>query len=303
MTVAQTQVADDAAIRELATRAGLHLVGPLAVNEVGLDYRIVIAAADDGTRWVLRIPRRDDVRAKVGSEARTLAFLARHVPFSVPDWRIVTSEVIAYPLLVDSTAMVIHADAPHAPEWKINLESGVFTETLAEALVALHGIPLAEAQAAGMRVLTPERSRQEFAGNVARVHEELGIGETLHRKWRSWVDDDTSWPSFTVPIHGDLYAGHVLVSEGDRVSGMIDWSEARVDDPAIDLSGHLLAFGEPGLAQLLRHYEAAGGRTWDRMADHVAQRAAAFPVAYALYALQTRDEQHLAAARAQLSPG
>ncbi len=41
---------------------------------------------------------------------------------------------------------------------------------------------------------------------------------------------------------------------------MIDWSEARVDDPAIDMAAHLMVFGEEGLAKLLLTYEAAGGR-------------------------------------------
>ena len=27
---------------------------------------------------------------------------------------------------------------------------------------------------------------------------------------------------------------------------MIDWSEARVDDPAIDMAAHLMVFGEEG---------------------------------------------------------
>ena len=303
MTPPDQRGADDASIRELAARAGLHLTGPLSVNEVGLDYRVVIAAVEDGTRWVLRIPRREDVRAKVAAEARTLALLKRHLPFAVPDWRVATPELVAYPMLGDTTAMVVHPGPPPTPEWRIDPESGVFTDTLAAAIAALHAIHVAEAEAAGMRILSPDQARQQVADDVARVHAELGIGESLHRRWRSWLDDDPSWPDFTVPIHGDLYAGHVVVDATDRVTGMIDWSEARVDDPAIDMSGHLMAFGEPGLARLILAYQAAGGRTWPRMAHHVAERAAAFPIAYALFALQTRDEHHLAAARAQLSAG
>ena len=303
MTPPEETGANDAAIRELAARAGLRLAGPLSVNEVGLDYRVVIGAVEDGTRWVLRIPRREDVRAKVGAEARTLAFLRRHVPFAVPEWRVATPELVAYPLLVDTTAMVVHPGPPPSSEWKIDPESAVFSDTLAAALAALHAIPIAEAAAAGMPVRTSEQARRQVAEDVARVHAELGIGEALHRRWQSWLDDDASWPDFTTPIHGDLYAGHVLVDAAGRVSGMIDWSEARVDDPAIDMSGHLLAFGEQGLERLLRGYEAAGGRTWPRLAHHVAERAAAFPVAFALFAIQTRDEQHLAAARAQLAAG
>ncbi len=65
MTVVTT--ADTSQLYALAARHGLKLHGPLTVNELGLDYRIVIATVDDGRRWVLRIPRRAEVSAKVES--------------------------------------------------------------------------------------------------------------------------------------------------------------------------------------------------------------------------------------------
>ena len=70
MTVVTT--ADTSQLYALAARHGLKLHGPLTVNELGLDYRIVIATVDDGRRWVLRIPRRAEVSAKVEPEAREM---------------------------------------------------------------------------------------------------------------------------------------------------------------------------------------------------------------------------------------
>ncbi len=63
MTVVTT--ADTSQLYALAARHGLKLHGPLTVNELGLDYRIVIATVDDGRRWVLRIPRRAEVSASL----------------------------------------------------------------------------------------------------------------------------------------------------------------------------------------------------------------------------------------------
>lgn len=101
-------------------------------------------------------------------------------------------------------------------------------------------------------------------------------------------------------VHGDFYAGHILVDADEQVSGFIDWTEAEVSDPSVDFSGHLLGFGETGLRQLIDEYEAAGGRTWPAMFDHVRERAAASPVRYAVFALEIGDDGHLDAARAQL---
>lgn len=292
--------ADTAELRALAARHGLQLHGPLTINELGLDYRIVIAADEGGTRWVLRIPRRADVSAKVAQEARALAMLGRHLPFAVPDWRVANAELVAYPMLEDSTAIILQPGAT-TPEWVIPQDSAVFAESFAGAVAALHAVPVAAAEAAGMLVRTPAQARRKVADDIDRVRRALPVHEKRLSRWQRWLDDDASWPDFCTVVHGDLYVGHVLVDRTERVTGMIDWSECRVDDPSIDLTSHLMIFGEAGLVQLLEAYEAAGGRVWPRMADHIRERLAVWPVTYALFGLESGAEPHLAAAKAQLA--
>ena len=59
-------------------------------------------------------------------------------------------------------------------------------------------------------------------------------------------------------IHGDLHIEHLFV-DGDTVTGLIDWSEARAGDPLYDLAS--LALGHP---QRLDDLEAGYGRPIDR---------------------------------------
>lgn len=254
MTVVTT--ADTSQLYALAARHGLKLHGPLTVNELGLDYRIVIATVDDGRRWVLRIPRRAEVSAKVEPEARVLAMLKNRLPFAVPDWRVANAELVAYPMLEDSTAMVIQPGSS-TPDWVVPQDSEVFAESFATALAALHAVPISAAVDAGMLIRTPTQARQKVADDVDRVRREFVVNDKRLHRWQRWLDDDSSWPDFSVVVHGDLYVGHVLIDNTERVSGMIDWSEARVDDPAIDMAAHLMVFGEEGLAKLLLTYEAA----------------------------------------------
>ncbi|EOY2153765.1 TPA: Mph(A) family macrolide 2'-phosphotransferase [Klebsiella pneumoniae] len=298
MTVVTT--ADTSQLYALAARHGLKLHGPLTVNELGLDYRIVIATVDDGRRWVLRIPRRAEVSAKVEPEARVLAMLKNRLPFAVPDWRVANAELVAYPMLEDSTAMVIQPGSS-TPDWVVPQDSEVFAECFATALAALHAVPISAAVDAGMLIRTPTQARQKVADDVDRVRREFVVNDKRLHRWQRWLDDDSSWPDFSVVVHGDLYVGHVLIDNTERVSGMIDWSEARVDDPAIDMAAHLMVFGEEGLAKLLLTYEAAGGRVWPRLAHHIAERLAFGAVTYALFALDSGNEEYLAAAKAQLA--
>ena len=291
---------DEKDVRALAARHGLQLHGPLWVNELGLDFRVVMGADEKGRRWVLRIPRRKEVQEKVAQEARVLGLLKRHLSFSVPDWQVATPELIAYPLLEDSTALVV-TPGTLEPKWVIAQDSVAFAQSFAEALASLHRVPVEQARAAGMQVRTPEEARRAVAQDIDRVRAELPISEKRLARWQRWLDDDGCWPDFCVPVHGDLYVGHVLVDAKERVTGMIDWSEARVDDPAIDMTSHRMIFGEAGLARLLRDYAAAGGRLWPRAAHHVTERLSYFPVTYGLFALQSRNEEHLTAAKAQLA--
>jgi macrolide phosphotransferase len=181
------------------------------------------------------------------------------------------------------------------PTWNIDRKSSVFARSFGQALAALHGVP----DAAGLKVSTPEEIRKTASDEIERVRKEVGVGVELDRRWQAWLDDD-SWPPFTALIHGDLYGAHVLVDDTSRATGILDWTEAEVADPAMDFVFHLMGFGESGLDQLLTEYEAAGGRTWSGMRRHIGERLSAVPVKYALFALTTASDEHLAAARVQL---
>ncbi|MBX3145237.1 MAG: macrolide 2'-phosphotransferase [Gemmatimonadales bacterium] len=283
----------------LARRHGLDVAEILDINELGLDFRVATGVDRAGTRWMLRIPRRPDVLPKIAREARTLRFLAPRVPFALPDWRVVGSDLVAYPRLDDRTAMAIDG-VTWAPTWQIDPESDRFPESLAKALVALHSVPTDAAIDAGLPHSSSPRAREAIRRDLETVAQAFTVARSLRNRWQAWLDDDTSWPEFATVVHGDLYVGHVLVDSDDRVTGMIDWTEAEVGDPSIDFCGHLTAFGSAGLEQLVTAYQRYGGRTWPRMVHHITERTAAAPIKYALFALASGDARHLDAVKAQL---
>ncbi len=289
-------------ILALARRHGLDLTEILDINELGLDFRVATATDRAGGCWMLRMPRRHDVLPKIEREARTLRFLAPRVPFALPDWRVVTSDLVAYPRLEDRTAMVIDG-VTWTPTWQIDPAAPRFPASLAKALVALHAIPPADAREAGLSHSTSADARRTFLRDLDQVAQEFTIAAPLRRRWETWLDDDTAWPEFATVVHGDLYVGHILVDADDRVTGMIDWTEAEVNDPSIDFCGHLTAFGPAGLEQLVADYQRAGGRNWPAMVRHITERAATSPIKYALFALESGDPRHLDAVREQLATG
>ncbi|PMR75824.1 macrolide 2'-phosphotransferase [Billgrantia endophytica] len=286
----------------LAARHGLHLAGDVTFNETGLDFRVGFATDTTGRRWVLRIPRRDDVQPKIEREARILDFVKHRLPVEVPDWQVLGPGLVAYPMLADPMALVFDAET-HTVTWNIDPEAETYVVSLAEVLVALHASPVAEAVAAGIPDASPEEARVKVHQDLESVKREIGIGRELEERCRRWLDNDKLWPDFSVLTHGDLYVGHVTAAADARVSGVIDWTEAEISDPSIDFSGHLSAFSPESLERLVAAYELAGGRTWPAMVEHIKERHAASPIKYGVFAIVTGIEQHLAAAKAQLGVG
>lgn len=285
----------------LARKHGLEILPDRIVfEEVGLDFQVAFASTADGTQWVLRIPRRSDVIEKSRAESRILALVRQHLPVQVPDWRIHSDELTAYPLLSGIPGVTLDAQTGEL-RWNFDRNSANFAITLAEAIAALHAIDHEEARAAGLNVLSPDEVRAETQANMDTVKGEFDVADGLWRRWQAWLADHSFWPEHSTVVHGDLYVGHVLVDADARATGILDWTEARVADPATDFIGHLSVFGDEGLDQLLAAYQKAGGRTWPRIKDHCAELLSAFRVTYALYALNTNNQVHLQAARTQLS--
>ncbi|WP_243014338.1 phosphotransferase, partial [Brevibacillus borstelensis] len=97
-----------------------------------------------------------------------------------------------------------------------------------------------------------------------------------------------------------LHPPHILINEGNQVTGLLDWTEAEVTNPGTDFTIYYALFGESGLDVLLNQYQAFGGRVWPRMREHIAEQWAAYPVLIGMFALHTGKEEHMEMAQRAL---
>lgn len=299
-TRAMTAPADRSAILSLAARHDLDLdPEDLRVIEAGLDFRVAIGRAADGQRWVLRMPRRPDVLDRAEVEGRLLELVAPRLSIAVPDWRIRSAELIAYPLLPGEPGLTLAEDG--TPQWHVDVSSTTYSAMLGQVIAQLHAIDVEEARATGVEVRSPQESRQQWRDDIARVADAFEVSPALLERWTAWVDENSYWPGHSVLTHGEIYPAHTLV-EGERLTAVLDWTTAGVGDPARDLTFQQAGTPPEAFATLLEHYEAGGGRTWPRLAEHCAEMFAASPIAYGVFVLETGDETHRAAAEAGLNP-
>jgi macrolide phosphotransferase len=286
-------------ILELAQKHGLSLSEDLKFNEMGIDFQVCFATDAQGKPWVLRIPRRSDLEDQIKKEKRILNLARKYLSIEVPDWKIATSNLVAYPLLKNIPALIFD-DQTHQITFNMDKDSPEYIASLAKALVELHQITETDVSENNLKIMKSSDLRDEVQNMLSVVSSEIGISDELDKRFKKWLDNDPLWPTFTSFVHGDLYAGHILVTNSGTVTGVIDWSTAHIGDPSVDFSGHVNVFGEQSLKRLIDEYERHGGIIWDGLYEQAVERAAASPLAYGFFALETKDDNHINAAKIQL---
>jgi macrolide phosphotransferase len=284
----------------LAGRHGLTLqADSLRFEQSGADFLVVFASDETAAPWVLRLPRRPEVLPRAASEGRALALIAPRLQVAVPDWRVQSEELIAYPLLsgrpaeVEGAAYVWHVDEPPPHP--------LFVRTLGRTLAELHGISAEDVAAAGVPVHAPAEVRAMAASMLEQARAPLDASDRMWATWQRWLADDTYWPQHSALTHGDLHPGHMLLDNRGGLTGLLDWTEAAVSDPALDFTYTHASMGPAVLADVLEAYRQGGGRVWPRMADHIAMRWTTAPAMTAIFAQEPGNEGYLEFARSLLA--
>ena len=280
--------------------AAAHDVVPGAHNDEGWDSLVQFAQVD-GVQWVFRSPRRPDVERELNRERRILDLISSRLPVAVPDWRIDERwdgrRVIGYPRLPGEQAGI---DAPDGDGFTFFLPvppPSLFTQSLGEALAALHGIAQGEVTAA---IGPPVSTRAATGRRLHDLTQELPVRLELQAWWDRMVADDRLWPNDLRLVHGDMHPGHTLIDDGHAVVGLIDWTDAGWDDPAQDFIDTRAAFGPTTTQRLLDEYARAGGAVDESLPDRIMTRHALAVTMAAAFALETGRDDILALARRRL---
>lgn len=297
---------DPAAWTDLARAAAPELaVQPRRLIENGWDSRVLHAVDGGGRPWIFRFPRRREVADEMGRERRLLRLLRGRLGIAVPEWRVdamVDGQlVIGYPTLPGHPAAyepegtgdfryVIPVPPPRA-----------YARTLAAALVRLHTVEVATvAEVLATGAPTPRTIRDEHARLLRRCAATFSEGAALADRWESQLADDRLWDFAPTLRHGDVHPEHTMVDDSGVVTGIIDWTDSGLGDPAADFVDPRFAFGPRFGAQLLADYAAAGGTVDGRLAERVAILQSWGPAQAALFGLDHGRPEVVARALARL---
>lgn len=234
----------------------LRAIAPLRLLDHG--WRSSAVATAGGA--VFRIGRNAAATAGYRKELRLLPFLRRKLPVPVPqpNWHAEPCQrfrfgAIGYPML---------PGAPLRPEWLTPAHEARIAADLGAFLAALHRIDAAQAAAAGAPASSSGRA---FAALATEMLPALRSVLTPREYavvvdwWGALLADGTMHAYAPTLRHGDLWYGNVLIDErAGRVSGVLDWEEAAIGDPAQDFATQF-HLGDRFAALVIDEYRAAGG--------------------------------------------
>lgn len=212
--------------------------GATTAIEDGWDSRVLLVDGDT----VVRVPRRPEVAGVLRVEGRLLRELAPVLPVAVPNPHRFCDQhgSMAYPYL---------AGTPLDDDTVDRVGPGPIAAQLAAVLASTWSFPAGRARDLGVGPHSFAPALDDFRRRVLPlVDDARGTRLLAHADRRL---RDVGEVRF---VHGDLGPAHVLCGDGG-VIGVIDWSDSRLGDPAIDLAWPLHGLGGRLRAPLLEHLD------------------------------------------------
>ncbi len=202
----------------------------------GWDVRAVLV----DKRWVDRTPRRPDVEPQLRREVALMPWLAPQLPRPVP-----------IPIIVDEQPLRVRHELIVGAE--CSGARRAHGESMGAFVAALHRVDIGEATELGVPSATEahdvgQKIRDRFVDEVIPM-----LPVDTRPLGRELVARSSRISPTHCVTHHDLGPNHVRV-RGATVSGVIDWGDVVIGDPAIDLAWLLYGTKPSFAAGVARSY-------------------------------------------------
>lgn len=254
---------------------------------------------------VFRFPKRPEINAGLRKEIGLLPELAPVLSLPVPQFDFVwqggpeyEGVFVGYPKLPG--VELLPEDGPRLSRSQAGKSPGTagVPSQLGEFLSGLHQFPLSRAIALGIPRGGATSWREEYRALLALVEQRVlplldePTGGNLALGWQQFVNDPANFEFQPALVHRDLCGEHILCDPAsERITGIIDWEDAAIGDPAFDFTG-LLDFGPDLVEGVLAAYRGPrdGG-----MLERARFYRAIVPCHEALFGLECGLKRHVAA--------
>lgn len=246
--------------------------------------------------FIFRFPTRDDVIPHLENERNLLPTLELALSTPIPHFDAIGHGDASYPYTFIGYRK-LHG---------VSLEDDTITQlqlialapALATFLSELHSFPAAQAIQAGLENNTPEQWRERYQERYTDLQKRVFplLDNELRTKsdqlWRNFLDNTSIFAFQPVLIHCDLGCEHILCDpERGVLTGVIDWGDMTIGDPAHDFVGLHSRSGRDFTQRILAHYQGTiDAAFWQRMDFYLAYG----PFSELLYGAYSENEKFIA---------
>lgn len=211
------------------------IVEPFGVGWDNVAYRV-------NGRYVFRFPQRQLGGDLMAHEVAALPWVAGAVPLCVPNPIYVGRPAGDYPWTFAGYEIV-----PGRTACRANLSDDqriAAVPLIARALAALRSLSPAEALKRGVPMDPLERANPDRRTPIVRdrIVDARNFGlcdartvDVFHAIVDAALAGPRATPEQFVVCHGDLYVRHLIVDDAGALTGVIDWGDVHLGDPAVDL--------------------------------------------------------------------
>jgi len=249
-------------------------------------------AFEVNAEFIFRFPRGVAGKHQLAVETRLLPELASTLSLPIPQFEFVWSGDDTY-----DKPFAGHRKIPGTPLTAKDVKSSTakhLAQQLGTFLSELHSFPVSQAERLRVPHSTPSQWRHEYKNLYARVQSkvfpllwppELPKVTTF---WETYLNKNEHFQFVPRLIHRDLGIPHVLWDPTrEEITGVIDWGDACVGDPAVDFAGFLNDFGIDFGLKVLDSYRIERDSTfWRRVVFY----ARLVPFHELLYAITKRNK-------------
>jgi macrolide phosphotransferase len=221
----------------LATSAvpGLDIVQTSSWGGAGGDFDTALLTTRDGRHWLVRVPRNERAESEQSADLVALRALSAGVRtrlhFSVSAFAGQTpingTRAIVYEFIYGSKVPLASLDVARAT-------------SIGRSIAAIHALPTSFIADSGLPVFNSIECLRSCVTIIDRAAATGMVPAALLSRWEGATEETRLWQFQPTVINGSLSSDSMLFG-GNEVTGVLDWHELRVGDPARDLAWLLAA--------------------------------------------------------------
>ena len=215
---------------------GLDVYDVLRSPLADADFDVVVVKDATGQRWLVRAPRRAAAGAALEAEMGVLRALTRARESGLIEFEVARPAGAATIAGESGGRAIVYSDVQGAPLVLAATEPGPgLAASIGRTLAQIHELPVTLIEDQGLPVYGAEEYRARRLAELDAGAQTGLVPPRLADRWEQQLENISWWRFEPTVVHGDMGEHQLVVREG-IVTGVLDWMDARVADPADDFA-------------------------------------------------------------------